>query len=75
MAAQRCGVCHRRLTDPASIAMGYGPECRGKMTKRGWKFPKPIYRVTHGKVELVRLEGDLTPPAQSESRPSKKVKR
>lgn len=73
MAAARCGVCHRRLTDPASIAMGYGPECRGKMTKRGWKFPKPVYRVRHGQVELVRLVGDLTPPPQAESG-KKKVK-
>jgi hypothetical protein len=72
MAANRCGVCHRRLTDPASIAMGYGPECRGKMAKHGWKFPKPIYRVRRGRVELVRLEGDLTPPPTTQS--IKKVK-
>jgi hypothetical protein len=62
MAATRCSVCHRRLTDPASVAMGIGPECRGKMVKRGWKFPRPVYRVRRGKVELVRLVGNVTPP-------------
>ncbi len=26
----RCGVCHRKLTDPVSIEAGIGPICRGK---------------------------------------------
>jgi hypothetical protein len=25
-----CGVCHRTLTDPESVALGIGPICRGK---------------------------------------------
>jgi hypothetical protein len=64
MAAERCGICHRRLTDPASIAMGIGPECRGKLTKLGWKFPRPVYQVRHGKVELVRMDGKVEKPTQ-----------
>lgn len=27
----RCGRCYRQLTDPVSIAEGFGPECRGKI--------------------------------------------
>jgi hypothetical protein len=27
----RCGRCGRKLTVPASVASGYGPECEGKM--------------------------------------------
>jgi hypothetical protein len=27
----RCGRCARRLTDPASISRGLGPECSGKV--------------------------------------------
>jgi hypothetical protein len=29
----RCGICHRTLTDPESIARGIGPVCAGKI---GW---------------------------------------
>lgn len=29
-AAARCGRCHRPLTDPVSIRLGMGPECRGR---------------------------------------------
>jgi hypothetical protein len=28
-AAARCSRCHRPLTDPVSISLGMGPECRG----------------------------------------------
>lgn len=27
----QCGRCGRKLTDPTSIASGFGPECRGKL--------------------------------------------
>lgn len=30
----RCGVCHRPLTNPASIASGIGPECAAKVGLR-----------------------------------------
>lgn len=62
MAAERCGICHRRLTDPASIAMGIGPECRSKLVKCGWHYRKPQYKVHHGKVELVSVS-TLVPPS------------
>ncbi|MFZ5586106.1 MAG: DUF6011 domain-containing protein [Thermodesulfobacteriota bacterium] len=29
----RCGVCNRRLSDPASIAQGIGPVCAGRLTR------------------------------------------
>ena len=29
-AAARCARCHRPLTDPVSIRLGMGPECRGR---------------------------------------------
>lgn len=28
-----CRKCHRKLTDPRSIARGYGPKCFKRMTK------------------------------------------
>ena len=62
MAAERCGICHRRLTDPASIAMGIGPECRLKLVKCGWRTRKPVYQVRRGKVELVSVTGRFVPP-------------
>lgn len=30
-AARHCLRCNRRLTHPASVLMGYGPECAGKV--------------------------------------------
>jgi len=27
----KCGRCNRKLTDPVSIAAGYGPKCRGEL--------------------------------------------
>jgi len=58
-----CSKCHRRLTDPFSIAIGMGPECRGRLKKKGWKFPKPSYRVNNGRVVLVEMTGKVVPPA------------
>jgi Family of unknown function (DUF6011) len=57
-----CSKCGRALTDPFSIAVGMGPECRGGMSKRGWKFPKPRYKVSHGRVVLVGMVGKIEPP-------------
>jgi hypothetical protein len=59
MPITRCTVCHRRLTDPYSVAVGVGPECRGKYPKN--HFPKPRWRVRRGKMELV----DLIPQGNS----------
>ena len=58
-----CSKCGRALTDPFSIAVGMGPECRGGLSKRGWKFPKPKYLVRHGRVILVGMTGKIEPPA------------
>lgn len=58
-----CSKCGRALTDPFSIAVGMGPECRGGMSKKGWKFPKPKYKVSHGRVVLVGMVGKIEPPA------------
>lgn len=57
-----CSKCHRALTDPFSVAVGMGPECRGGLAKKGWKFPKPKYRVKHGRVILIGMSGKVEPP-------------
>lgn len=62
MKKPRCCKCGRALTDPFSIAVGMGPECRGRLSKRGWRFPKPQYRIRHGRVELVRMVGKIVEP-------------
>jgi hypothetical protein len=35
------------------------------MAKKGWKFPKPKYKVSHGRVVLVGMEGKVEPPTPS----------
>jgi hypothetical protein len=40
-----------------------GPECRGGLSKKGWKFPKPRYKVSHGRVVMVGMTGKIEPPA------------
>lgn len=62
MAANRCSECHRVLTDPFSIALGIGPECRGRMIKSGWKMPKPKWKVDGGRTVLVGMIGKVEPP-------------
>lgn len=57
-----CSKCHRPLTDPYSIAVGMGPECRGGLSKKGWKFPKPRYKVRGGRVVLIGMTGKVEPP-------------
>lgn len=32
-AAERCGICGRRLRDPDSVARGIGPECLDRMER------------------------------------------
>ena len=66
MKKPQCSRCHRPLSDPFSIAVGMGPECRGKLSKRGWKFPKPRYRIRSGRVELVGMTGKIEPPAMGQ---------
>ena len=64
----RCARCGRALTDPYSIAVGMGPECRGEAARQGVRLPKPQWRVSHGRVVLAGLldesdgplVGDLT---------------
>jgi len=68
----RCSRCQRVLTDPFSIAIGMGPECRGKLSKRGWKFPRPKYRVSNGRVVFVGMAGRLEAPAVVEIEKKKK---
>lgn len=58
-----CSRCGKPLTDPYSIAVGMGPECRGGAKKKGWKFPKPKWRVSHGRVIFEGLAGQVEPPA------------
>ena len=43
MSAPTCSKCHRPLTDPVSIWMGIGPECRGKrLAKQARKIERTI---------------------------------
>jgi hypothetical protein len=53
-----------------------GPECRGGLSKKGWKFPKPKYRVRGGRVVLVGMTGKvIEPPAvNTEALPNKNRK-
>lgn len=61
MKKPQCSRCGRPLTDPYSIAVGMGPECRGAAAKKGAKFPKARYRVSHGRVVFDGLE-KVEPP-------------
>ena len=70
----RCSRCHRKLTDAFSIAVGMGPECRGALTKKGWRFPKPKYRVSHGRVVFMGMIGKIAPPRISTEALPKKPK-
>lgn len=56
MKKPQCSRCGRPLTDPYSIAIGMGPECRGAAAKKGVKFPKARYYVSHGRVIFEGLE-------------------
>jgi hypothetical protein len=39
-----------------------GPNCRGSLSKKGWKFPKPKFKVSGGRVVLVEMVGKIEPP-------------
>lgn len=73
MKKPHCSKCGRALTDPFSIAVGMGPECRGGLSKKGWKFPKPKYKVLSGRVVFLGMDGEvvspLTPPPLSFGHP------
>lgn len=58
----KCTRCGRALKDPLSIAIGMGPECRGELSRKGWKFPKPKWKVRGGRSVLVGVSGKIEPP-------------
>lgn len=62
MKKPQCSRCGRALSDPFSIAVGMGPECRGGLRRKGWKFPKPKYQVRDGHVVLVGMVGKMEKP-------------
>lgn len=62
MKKPQCSKCGRALKDPFSIAIGMGPECRGALSKKGWKFPKPKWRVANGHVQLIGMTGKIVEP-------------
>lgn len=71
----KCMKCGKPLKDPFSIALGMGPECRGRLKKRGWKFPKPKWRVRSGRVEYLGMTGKIVePPAVNTERKQRKAK-
>jgi hypothetical protein len=75
MAVSRCSVCHRLLTDSYSVAVQIGPECRGRMLKSGYRFPKPKYQVRHGRVELIGMTGKIVPPTGGRDEKTNLVRR
>jgi hypothetical protein len=40
-----------------------GPECRGGLSRKGWKFPKPVYKIVHGSVIFLGMAGKIEPPS------------
>ncbi len=63
MKKPNCVKCGKPLSDPFSIAVGMGPDCRGGLSRRGWKFPKPSWRTHKGRVVLEGYRGKVEPPA------------
>lgn len=61
-----CSRCHRLLKDPYSIAVGMGPECRGGLKKKGWKFPKAKWKVQGGRMTFDGVVGKVEGPVVSE---------
>ncbi len=72
MSRPQCSRCHKPLSDPFSIAVEMGPECRGKLLKRGWKFPKPHYRIRAGRVQFLGMTGKVEPPTRNADLPKQK---
>jgi len=67
-----CSRCGRPLKDPYSIAVGMGPECRGGLIKKGWRFPKPQFAVRDGHVTFIGVSGKIDPPAVNVELPMRK---
>jgi len=63
----RCMICHRPLTDETSVRMGVGSDCRAKMVRNGWSFPKPRFRVEQGHSVLIGFTGKVEPPEGEKS--------
>lgn len=63
-----CSRCKRPLKDPFSIAVGMGPECRGGLSRKGWKFPKPKWQVRGGKTYFMGVTGKIEPPTPTVSK-------
>ena len=57
-----CTRCHRPLKDPYSIAVGMGPECRGGLKRKGWKFPKARWQVRGGRTYFMGVTGKVEMP-------------
>lgn len=58
-----CSRCKRPLKDPYSIAVGMGPECRGGLSRKGWKFPKARWQVRGGQTYFLGVIGKVERPA------------
>lgn len=69
----RCVVCHRPLTDLVSIRLRIGPDCRGRMVKRGWRFPIPRWKAQGGQVTLIGLRGRIEPPVGDVSKETERI--
>jgi len=63
----RCMICHRPLTDETSVRMGVGSDCRAKLVRRGWKFPKPRFTVRDGHSLLIGFTGKVEIPEEETS--------
>ena len=57
-----CVKCGKPLKDPFSIAVGMGPDCRGALSRSGWKFPKPVWRPHKSRVIFEGYRGQVEPP-------------
>lgn len=74
MKKPQCIRCGRVLSDPYSIAVGMGPECRGEAKKRGAKFPKAKWHVSGGRVVFDGLQGKVELPAVNTGAVAKRTK-
>ena len=71
----RCMICHRPLTDETSVRMGVGSDCRAKMVRRGWSFPKPRFKVQDGHSVLIGFTGKVEVPEGERSPAIEKLAR
>ncbi len=63
MKTPRCVKCGKPLTDPFSIAVGMGPDCRGGLRRKGWKLPRPKWKLQRGRPPVfVGYSGRIEPP-------------